>query len=498
MAISLIQVTKQMKPKAILLSICVCGFFLVCIYSVAISKTSYHAVPAADRKLDKLIANVLQMKGQNLTHDVADKKHDKKQSNDNVTELQSRFWNDHHQKQLTQKQRQEGRNGYYLLFSRLGLLPEDNTTRKGVIKTRPQIHNKIYLSRSKRISTRLKKHADEYDLDNIKVNILFWTPYHEHVRWWHTIEDELHHQCGQCECMFTYKRWQIMDNDAVLFEFDHNIISKKAVNIPAYHHPDQYWILYDHEPQSKNNRTSINKDIQGGVFNLSAHYNHEADIVLQYGECLPRKKRRYPRETVNHAAGKKGLIIWLVSNCKTQSRRMEYVEQLQQFITVDIAGGCGNHSLRAEFGRKSYITPEQGLNKYKFYLAFENTFCEQYITEKVFKILHDDIKVIPIVRGAGPYQGIIPAGSYIDAADFSSPKDLADHLHKVDRNDTLYNEYFKPREHFLCRNYFSNHHIWPCDICSKVCSLKQRKIKSVLNESEISRLFLPSNKCYNP
>jgi hypothetical protein len=44
------------------------------------------------------------------------------------------------------------------------------------------------------------------------------------------------------------------------------------------------------------------------------------------------------------------------------------------------------------------------LVKYYFYLSFENSLCDQYITEKFFKILKSKYPVVPVVMGA-PKQG---------------------------------------------------------------------------------------------
>ena len=50
--------------------------------------------------------------------------------------------------------------------------------------------------------------------------------------------------------------------------------------------------------------------------------------------------------------------------------------------------------------------------KYKFYLSFENSFCTDYITEKLWKVLNYDI--VPIVMGGGNYTKYAPAKSYIN------------------------------------------------------------------------------------
>lgn len=62
--------------------------------------------------------------------------------------------------------------------------------------------------------------------------------------------------------------------------------------------------------------------------------------------------------------------------------------------------------------------------------------------------------------GARPedYARSAPYKSYIHVDDFESPKELADYLHMLDKNDTLYNEYFQWKgtgefinTYFFCR-----------------------------------------------
>jgi len=46
--------------------------------------------------------------------------------------------------------------------------------------------------------------------------------------------------------------------------------------------------------------------------------------------------------------------------------------------------------------------------------------------------------------GARPedYKALLPPNSYIHVDDFKSPKYLAEYLHILDKNDTIYNSYF--------------------------------------------------------
>lgn len=77
-------------------------------------------------------------------------------------------------------------------------------------------------------------------------------------------------------------------------------------------------------------------------------------------------------------------------------------------------------------------------------MAFENSNCLGYITEKFFvNGLGRDI--LPIVMGPRKeeYEKQGPLRSFIHVEDFDEPENLAEYLHILDKNDDLYNSYFK-------------------------------------------------------
>ena len=127
----------------------------------------------------------------------------------------------------------------------------------------------------------------------------------------------------------------------------------------------------------------------------------------------------------------------MVSNCNAQNNRLEYARQLGHHISVDIYGDCGT----LQCGGNDCLDTLG--KKYKFYLAFENSNCADYITEKFWNnaLNHD---MLPIVMGApiSDYKAVAPPNSFIHVDSFAGPEDLAKYLHVLDQDDDLYNGYF--------------------------------------------------------
>jgi alpha-1,3-fucosyltransferase len=86
---------------------------------------------------------------------------------------------------------------------------------------------------------------------------------------------------------------------------------------------------------------------------------------------------------------------------------------------------------------------------YKFYLSFENAMCEDYVTEKLWKVINHT--VVPVVLGGANYSKIVPQKSVINALDFESPQKLAEYLQYLDKNATAYAEYFEWKLYFRAR-----------------------------------------------
>uniref|UniRef100_A0AC35U5P3 Fucosyltransferase n=1 Tax=Rhabditophanes sp. KR3021 TaxID=114890 RepID=A0AC35U5P3_9BILA len=135
---------------------------------------------------------------------------------------------------------------------------------------------------------------------------------------------------------------------------------------------------------------------------------------------------------------KKSRVAFFVSNCLTRNNRHQYADQISMYYPVDKFGKCGEKTVNRHDGYQLLK------NNYKYYLAFENGNCRDYVTEKFF-INALQNQVIPIVLGPSIdfYKKISPPNSFIHVSQFKNAHALVEYLKYLDRNSTAYQEYFE-------------------------------------------------------
>ena len=119
------------------------------------------------------------------------------------------------------------------------------------------------------------------------------------------------------------------------------------------------------------------------------------------------------------------------------------------------------------------------LSHYKFYLAFENSPIEDYVSEKVFEGLLAG--TVPVYRGAKSIHKFMPGNdSFIDANEMSA-KDLASTLQMYINNPKKYQEFFAFKErpipsHFVSMTEMS--YVHP-NVVRRICdyAIQQRNQK---------------------
>ena len=120
---------------------------------------------------------------------------------------------------------------------------------------------------------------------------------------------------------------------------------------------------------------------QPGFFNLTAHFRSDSDFPFKYFHSEIRDStcdHCLPNSTLLN--GKTKFMVWMVSHCKTQSKREDYMAELSKYIKVDVFGKCGNYT--SECLNKDLPCTKEIIEGYKFYFAAENSICKEYFTGK--------------------------------------------------------------------------------------------------------------------
>ena len=272
-----------------------------------------------------------------------------------------------------------------------------------------------------------------------KQTILFWT-YFFSERYWGIFPKD--YDYTKCDCD--------LSNTTVSYDYDlitvSDIVMFHGRNMPTINQleilnkrrpPWQLWLFFTMEsPRNTPLASPFDK-----FFNLSTSHRRTSDFRFPQKEHFPVSQPIVNKNKINYAAGKTKQIAWMVNNCGML--REQLAHKLESYgIQIAVGGSCKN-KFKNKMTCQNYACKEE-LKKYKFYFAAENTFCTDYVTEKYwYKPI--DFQMVPIVLGGSNYsipELVIP-GSYINAFDFKSVKELAAYIEEVEKNDTKYNQYFK-------------------------------------------------------
>ena len=262
---------------------------------------------------------------------------------------------------------------------------------------------------------------------------IMWNKQKDWVQYCHLSSKEL----GKTKCNFSRDQSLFEKSDAVVFDIRGTNFSKAIQELTSrQRRVNQRWIMVNREPPHHvppDRLSALN-----GLVNWTMTYMKSSDINFGYYLVKPGTFHGGFNSEKNYLEGRTRMAAILVSNCN-EPLRMEWIRKMQQYINVTVLGKCGT--------RCSDCASE--LKKHKFYLSFENSYCREYFTEKAFNNGFKNL-LIPIVIADIDFnnQTVIPPNSTINALDFSSVKELTDHMKRIASNSTLYNEYFKWHSHY--------------------------------------------------
>ncbi|TDG40097.1 hypothetical protein AWZ03_013481 [Drosophila navojoa] len=243
--------------------------------------------------------------------------------------------------------------------------------------------------------------------------------------------------------------------------------------LPARRSPHQAYVFALMEPPGE---TKHQLSDERHFYNLTMTYRLDSDIVWPYAHVVDTLTgARVAPATFAHWRAppplgswndstvaslwhtKTKMAAWFVSHCQTLSEREQLAAALQKHIQVDIYGKCGTLNCARDDPHCSEMLDTD----YMFYLAFENSLCTDYVTEKLYDALQRHI--VPVVFGGANYSRFLPPHSYIDANRFDSAEELAQHMRFVAGDKQEYISYFWWREHYHLATFSPF-----CELCARL------------------------------
>ncbi|XP_048883787.1 alpha-(1,3)-fucosyltransferase 11 isoform X2 [Brienomyrus brachyistius] len=250
--------------------------------------------------------------------------------------------------------------------------------------------------------------------------------------------------CAHSSCMVTrLRKVQLHRRTTAIIFYGTDF---RAYEAPLPRLPHQMWALFHEESPMNNYVLSHSPGIH--LFNYSATFRRESDypLTLQWLPTLDyllsppvfslQQKNKWRRAGL-------APVLYMQSHCDVPSDRDRYVRELMKYIEVDSYGKClNNKPLPERLEDTSTATGEDAefmsfVARYKFHLAMENGLCADYMTEKLWRPLHQGC--VPVYRGSASVLDWLPSEhSAILIDDFPSPRELAQYLKALDGDDAEY------------------------------------------------------------
>lgn len=282
--------------------------------------------------------------------------------------------------------------------------------------------------------------------------ILYWTPMLSSPIWYFSGSgSSIFASCEYSNCFATTNRTLLpVENFSAIMFYTPR---KRPQTLPKKRSPNQRYVFANNE-SPLNFPIDRNSYLIEDFYNWTMSYRDDSDVKRPHGWIVKDDKEYVPPNVEK----KRKLVAWFVSHCKTFNGREIIAKKLGKYVKVDVYGACGE--LRCRNRPDCYKMLERD---YYFYLSFENSHCNDYVTEKLYNILK--LNVVPVVYGQVDYKKLAPPNSVINVADFDTVKNLAEYLLTLSRNETAYLEYFEWKKEYRVET--STKRI-ACELCRKL------------------------------
>lgn len=205
----------------------------------------------------------------------------------------------------------------------------------------------------------------------------------------------------------------ITDFDAILFNIV-NMWPRREMELPQFRNDDQIYIFVSTESAAN---YPVGPDFNM-FFNWTMTYKLNSDVPLPYiavwnnnNEVVGpaaniswvQQMEPISKYIKNKLRNKRNAAAWFVSNCEPNNHRIDFVitlrnEMAQYGLKLDIYGACGELTCPRQRIEECYGLLE---TNYYFYLAFENSFCDDYFTEKILTAVEH--YTVPVLYGGANY-----------------------------------------------------------------------------------------------
>ncbi|MCK4650236.1 hypothetical protein KAT36_03300 [Candidatus Pacearchaeota archaeon] len=160
-------------------------------------------------------------------------------------------------------------------------------------------------------------------------------------------------------------------------------------------------------------------------------------FFLQVKQITDNLFKLEKKKTINLKKKKKFCCI-IISN-ESSFERIDFFKKLSKYKKVDCFGKTSLTNSDNSLLPKCWSDNPKFLSQYKFVISFENSFEEEYITEKLVNTMLGNS--IPIYRGAPNVSKYFNTNSFINYEDYEKNYDkIVDKIIQLDKNDKKYNK----------------------------------------------------------
>lgn len=183
-------------------------------------------------------------------------------------------------------------------------------------------------------------------------------------------------------------------------------------------------------------------------YNLISSHELDSHIPVLYSDIAKFIDNYHPMPLEelfrNHQPPKKiDSVFFAISNCKAPIRpdRLKFIRDLGDYYPTSSFGRClgSAQNRNQEWNSRSKRGNNQTLTemgKYRFVYAPENSYGQDYVTEKVYYALQSGS--VPIYLGAPNVDSFLPErNAVIHVSDFTSPQALGKYLQELSSNQSL-------------------------------------------------------------